>query len=96
MARSTLGTINHTLLTLEALRSRGVEVLGVVLNGPPDAENARAIQNLGETVIVSEVPPLRDATLEGEPVAPSRETVLLAAADFDSRRILANHLGGAP
>jgi dethiobiotin synthetase len=33
VARAGLGTINHTLLTLEALRRRGVAIAGVVLNG---------------------------------------------------------------
>lgn len=32
VARASLGTINHTLLTLEACESRGLEVLGVVLS----------------------------------------------------------------
>ena len=34
VARSTLGTINHTLLTLEAAAARGLEVRGVVYNTP--------------------------------------------------------------
>lgn len=33
VTRTTLGTINHTLLTLEALRTRAIEVLGIVFNG---------------------------------------------------------------
>jgi dethiobiotin synthetase len=33
VARAGLGTINHTLLTVEALRNRKVKVLGVVVNG---------------------------------------------------------------
>lgn len=39
VARNALGTINHTSLTLEAAFSRGIPVLGVVLNAPaaPDA-----------------------------------------------------------
>lgn len=32
VARSGLGTINHTLLTHEALRKRGIKVLGVIYN----------------------------------------------------------------
>lgn len=32
VARSGLGTLNHTALTVEALRSRGIPVLGIVLN----------------------------------------------------------------
>ena len=34
VARSTLGTINHTLLSLEAIRRRGLPLAGVVMNGP--------------------------------------------------------------
>jgi dethiobiotin synthetase len=30
-----LGSINHTLLSTEALKSRGIKVLGIILNGPP-------------------------------------------------------------
>jgi len=33
VARAGLGTINHTLLTLECARSRGLKVAGVILNG---------------------------------------------------------------
>lgn len=33
VARSGLGTINHTLLTVEALKKREIHTLGVVLNG---------------------------------------------------------------
>ncbi|WP_274308511.1 dethiobiotin synthase [Solibacillus daqui] len=33
VTRTKLGTINHTFLTLEALASRGIEVLGIVFNG---------------------------------------------------------------
>jgi len=32
VARSTLGTINHTALTVEAARVRGLEVAGIVIN----------------------------------------------------------------
>lgn len=35
VARTSLGTINHTLLSLEALRRRGLKVRGVVLSGEP-------------------------------------------------------------
>ena len=37
VARGALGTINHTLLTLEALASRGIPLAGVVLSHGPDA-----------------------------------------------------------
>jgi dethiobiotin synthetase len=38
-----LGSINHTLLTAEALRSRGLFVLGVVFNGPSNPETEEVI-----------------------------------------------------
>ena len=44
VARTALGTINHTLLTLEALRRRRCSVAGVVMVGAPDAENRAAIE----------------------------------------------------
>ena len=34
VARTSLGSINHTLLTLECLRSRGVPILGLIFNNP--------------------------------------------------------------
>jgi dethiobiotin synthetase len=30
-----LGSINHTLLSVDALKHRGLKILGVVFNGPP-------------------------------------------------------------
>lgn len=35
VARSGLGTLNHTLLSVEALRRRRIPLLGLILNGPP-------------------------------------------------------------
>ena len=45
VARPGLGTINHTLLTLEAARSRGLSVAGVVLNPWPVAPDAMLESN---------------------------------------------------
>lgn len=39
VARPGLGTINHTLLTVEAAQSRGLRLLGIIINGL-DAETA--------------------------------------------------------
>lgn len=36
VSRHYLGSINHTLLTLEVLRQRGIALRGLVFNGPPD------------------------------------------------------------
>jgi dethiobiotin synthetase len=58
VARSGLGTLNHTLLTLEALRQRAIPVLGLVLNGPPHADNPRTLEQLGGVPVLAELPPL--------------------------------------
>lgn len=62
VARAGLGTINHTLLTLEAARRRGLEVLAVVLNGSRNSKdpsipgNAPAIRRLGKVPVVGGLP----------------------------------------
>jgi dethiobiotin synthase len=58
VARSGLGTINHTLLSLEALRARGLEAAGVIMNGPPNAENRTAIEIYGRVRVLAEIPRL--------------------------------------
>jgi dethiobiotin synthase len=58
VARSGLGTINHTVLTLQALRRQDIEVLGVVMNGPPNPSNREAIEYYGKAQVLAEIPPL--------------------------------------
>ena len=55
-ARSSLGTINHTTLSLAALRHAGIIVAGVVMIGAPNAENRAAIQEYGKVPVVGEIP----------------------------------------
>ena len=62
VARSGLGTLNHTLLSLEALERRGIPVLGLVLNGPPHADNPRTLEQLGGVPVLAELPPLKPPT----------------------------------
>ncbi|QEC50240.1 dethiobiotin synthase [Baekduia soli] len=45
VARPGLGTINHTLLTLEAARGAGIDVRAVVLSGWPDEPSAMQVSN---------------------------------------------------
>jgi dethiobiotin synthetase len=47
VARTTLGTINHSLLSLEALRRRGVPIHGVAFNGDPVEDSEATIAALG-------------------------------------------------
>ena len=64
VSSSRLGTINHTLLTLEALRTRQISLLGVILNGPHNKENRSAIEKFGKAKILGEVEPLDPLTPE--------------------------------
>jgi len=56
VARSTLGTINHTLLSLEAIRRRGLPLAGVVINGPETPHNRAAIERYGQVEVIAEIP----------------------------------------
>ena len=59
VTRSGLGTINHTLLTLEALRARRIAILGVIMNGVPSPHNREALTEFGGGVrILAELPKL--------------------------------------
>jgi dethiobiotin synthase len=56
VARSALGTINHTLLTLEALRGRNLKIHGVIMNGEANEENRKAIEHFGKTRVLAQMP----------------------------------------
>jgi dethiobiotin synthetase len=62
VARSGLGTLNHTLLSLEALRQRQIPVVGVLLNGPAHPNNLRTLEQLGGAAILGCLPPLQGIT----------------------------------
>lgn len=63
-ARTALGTINHTLLTLEALRRRSIEIAGVVLVGPAEPHTREVIEELGAVPIVGEMPRFDSLTFD--------------------------------
>lgn len=56
ISRSGLGTINHTCLTLEALRQRSIDVAGVVMVGDYNVENKKAIEQYGGADVIAEIP----------------------------------------
>lgn len=52
VSRHYLGSINHTLLSLEALQNRGIEVLGIIFNGDEHPPTEEAIlQHSNATVL---------------------------------------------
>lgn len=58
VTRGTLGTINHTSLTIEALRARSLTIKGIVISGELQAGNHEAITHYTQTPIIATLPPL--------------------------------------
>lgn len=58
VCRTTLGTINHSLLSLEALRARDIPVAGIILSGTDIPHNRAAIEIYGKTRVIAHIPPL--------------------------------------
>lgn len=56
VARTALGTLNHTLLTIEVLRNHHIPIAGVILNGIPNPANKEAIERHGKIKVIAEVP----------------------------------------
>ncbi|MEO6381173.1 MAG: dethiobiotin synthase [Nitrobacter sp.] len=65
-ARTALGTINHSLLSIEALRARGVAMLGIAFIGEANLESERIITEMGKVRRLGRLPhvaPLTGDTL---------------------------------
>jgi dethiobiotin synthetase len=60
VARSGLGTLNHTTLTVEAIRADGIEVVGLVLVGDPHPENERDLPRLTGAPVLCRLPRVPD------------------------------------
>lgn len=94
VARPSLGTINHSLLTIEALRSRQVPIAGVIINRYPadtplaaEETNPRVIERWGKAPILCIVP---DEALPKRPTAsPIPPGIQAAIGQVDWWRIAA-------
>jgi dethiobiotin synthetase len=87
-SRPALGTLNHTVLTVEAARARGLDVLGVVISNYPDEPGLAERTNPAEIAKIAPVLgviPAIDALDVEAGVRPE---------DFDPRPWLAPSLGG--
>ncbi|MEM7398127.1 MAG: dethiobiotin synthase [Pseudomonadota bacterium] len=79
VARSTLGTINHTLLSLEAIRRRGLPLAGVVISGPETPHNRAAIERFGKVEVIAEIPHLETVDRDTlKSIAPELDLLKLA------------------
>jgi dethiobiotin synthetase len=61
-ARTTLGTINHTLLSIEAIRARGIPLLGIAFIGDENTESESIIIAMGRTRRLGRLPSLAPLT----------------------------------
>ena len=82
-ARTSLGTINHTLLSLEALKRGGIAVLGIIFVGEPMPDTERTIVEFSGTKSLGRLPILP------RPDAPALKAAF--AASFDRRDFEAAH-----
>ena len=64
-ARTRLGTINHTLLSIEAIRARDIPLLGVAFIGEANEESERIITEIGKVKRLGRLPVI-------EPLTPGR------------------------
>lgn len=62
VSRHYLGSINHTLLTLDALKRRDVSVLGVLFNGEELPDTERIIERMGGVPILGRIPLLGEVS----------------------------------
>lgn len=82
-ARTRLGTINHTLLSLHALRARSVPVLGVVFIGSAEPDTERSIAEMGRVGVLGRLPWIEP--LDAETLRQAFREAFDASA-FDARR----------
>lgn len=73
VARTCLGTINHSLLTIEALRRRNVAILGIAFVGDPNEESESIIALIGGVRRLGRLPLL-------DPLTPDALSAAFAAS----------------
>ena len=56
VCRSSLGTLNHTLLTIEALKNRNIKILGLIVNGEKHLDNPKTLREFSKLPIIAEFP----------------------------------------
>ena len=64
VVRHYLGSINHTLLSLEVLRLRGIALAGVVYNGVENEASERAIEALSGAKVLGRVGEMEEVSAE--------------------------------
>ena len=56
VCKSSLGTLNHTLLSIEALNKRNIQILGLIINGTKHLDNPKTLAEFSNLPIIAEFP----------------------------------------
>ena len=64
VSRNYLGSINHTLLSAEALQHRGIPVKGIIFNGTTDADSERYILHKTGLPLLAHIPQMETITAQ--------------------------------
>jgi dethiobiotin synthetase len=89
VARSGLGTLNHTFLTLEALRHRNIQIVGVLLNsqGGEDSsivrDNQMTIAEMGQVEVFGVLPRVKSPLDALSYIAPMADRILNVLKDLE-------------
>ena len=59
VCKSSLGTLNHTLLSIEALKRRNIKILGLVINGEKHLDNPKTLVEFSGIPIITEFPHIK-------------------------------------
>lgn len=62
VARNKLGVINHTLLTIEALKTRSIDILGVILSDGINRDHKQAIERFSNVQVIAQLDSLESIT----------------------------------
>ncbi len=60
VCKSSLGTLNHTLLSIEALKRRNIEILGLVVNGEKHIDNPKTLVDFSGIPLITEFPYIKE------------------------------------
>ena len=64
VCRSSLGTLNHTLLSIEALKKRKINILGLIINGKKHLDNPQTLKLFSGLPIIAEFPLIKNLSVE--------------------------------
>ena len=64
VCRSSLGTLNHTLLSIEALKKRKIKILALIINGKKHLDNPKTLSEFSGLPIIAEFPYLKNIEIK--------------------------------